>query len=140
MVKIQSHRHKIKAFYMLFVSINQSKPKGNRHNTGKSADNSKNRTTLEHFVKSTKNQPQKSEKAKMKMSYKLCNMHRKIFCVNFQIVKNFIFSSFSYSFRLISAWPVHFFSSVPRSISFSCYNNLLKFPYDHPAFILSFIL
>ena len=140
MVKIQSHRHKIKAFYMLVILLNQSKTKGNRNHTGESADNSKIRTTLEHFVKSTKNQPQKSEKAKMKMSYKLCNMHRKIFCVNFQIVKIFIFSSFSYSFHLISAWSVHFFSSVHLSIFFACYNNSLKFPYDHPAFILSFIL
>ena len=125
---------------MLVVSINQSKPKGNRNNTGKSADNSKNRTLIEQNVKSTKNQHQKSEKAKMKMSYKLCNMHRKIFCVNFQIVKIFIFSSFSYSFRLISAWSVHFFSSVPLSVSFACCNNLLKYPYHHPAFMLSFIL
>ena len=125
---------------MLVVSINHSKPKGNRHYTWKSADNFKIRTTLEHFVKSTKNQHQKSEKAKMKMSYKLCNMHRKIFCVNFQIVKIFIFSSFSYSFRLISALSVHFFSSVPLSVSFSCCNNLFEYPYHHPAFILSFIL
>ena len=95
---------------------------------------------MDYYIKSAKNQPQKSEKAKMKMSYKLCNMHRKIFCVNFQIVKIFIFSSFSYSFRLISAWPVRFFSSVPLLVSFACYNNSLKFPYDHPAFILSFIL
>ena len=122
------------------MSANQSEQKNNRHNTWESADNSKIRTTIEHFVKSTKNQHQKSEKAKMKMSYKLCNMHRKIFCVNFQIVKIFIFSSFSYSFRLISAWSVHFFSSVPLSVSFACCNNLLKYPYHHPAFILSFIL
>ena len=128
MVKIQSHRNKIKEFYLLVVFLNQSKTKGNRNHTGESADNSKIRTTHEHFVKSTKNQPKKSEKVKMKMSYKLCNMHRKIFCVNFQIVKIFIFSSFSYSFRLISAWSVHFFSSVPLSVSFACCNNSLKFP------------
>ena len=122
------------------MSANQSEQKNNRHNTVESADNSKIRTTLEHFVKSTKNQPQKSEKAKMKMSYKLCNMHRKIFCVNFQIVKIFIFSSFSYSFHLISAWSVRFFSSVPLSVSFACCNNSLKYPYNHPAFMLSLIL
>ena len=99
-----------------------------------------NPNKIEHFVKSTKNQLEKSEKEKMKMSDKLYNMHRKTLCVNFQIVKIFIFSSFSYSFRLISAWPVRFFSSVPLLVSFACYNNSLKFPCNHPTFILSLIL
>lgn len=94
------------------------------------------RTLCEIHKKSAR----KIQKVKMKMSDNICNMHRKIFCVNFQIVKIFIFSSFSYSFRLISAWSVHFFSSVPLSVSFACCNNSLKFPYNHPAFILSFIL
>lgn len=55
MVKIESHRHKIKAFYLLVVLLNQIKLKGNRHNTGKSADNHKNRTLIEQNVKSQRN-------------------------------------------------------------------------------------
>ena len=69
MVKIQSHRNKIKEFYLLVVFLNQSKTKGNRNHTGESADKSENRTLIEQNVKSTKNQHKKSEKSKIKMSY-----------------------------------------------------------------------
>ena len=120
------------------LPINQSKkqPEQHREKCGQFQNKNNSRTLCEIHKKSAS----KIRKSEMKMSYKLCNMHRKIFCVNFQIVKIFIFSSFSYSFHLISAWPVHFFSSVPLLASFACCNNLLKYPYHHPAFILSFIL
>ena len=125
---------------MSVVLIDQSKQKRQPALYREKCGQFRNPNKIEHFVKSTKNQLEKSEKVKMKRSKRLYKMHRKIFCVNFQIVKIFIFSSFSYSFRLISAWSVHFFSSVPLLVSFACCNNLLKYPYHHPAFILSFIL
>ena len=55
MVKIQSHRHKIKAFYMLVVLLNQSKTKFSRNNTEESADKSEKRTLIEQNVKSQRN-------------------------------------------------------------------------------------
>ena len=85
MVKIQSSRHKIKRFYtpVICQSIRAKKqPALYREKCGQF----QNPNIIEHFVKSTKNQLEKSEKEKMKMSDKLYNMHRKIFCVNFRFM------------------------------------------------------
>ena len=50
---------------MLVVSINQSKTKGNRNNTGKSADKSEKRTLIEQNVKSQINWCRNTQKGRI---------------------------------------------------------------------------
>ena len=84
--KYEVTRHKIK-LSICWLSVNQSNPEKPPEPHREKCVQFRNSNKTEHFVKSTKNQPEKSEKYKMKMSNRLYEMHRKIFCVNSQFVK-----------------------------------------------------
>ena len=85
MVKIQIHRHKTKAFYMPVISqsIRDWKAAGTIPAKVRTIPKSEQNRTL---CEIQKNQPEKSEKVKMKI-HNLCNIYSKIQCVKFCVVQ-----------------------------------------------------